>query len=161
VTVTLVQSHMASMGGNDGFEVHERFDPLSPVERSHRMSLIHGKDSGIEMTLRKRLFSLGYRYRLHYKKIIGRPDMAFPSRKKVIFVNGCFWHGHTCDIYRFPKTNIPFWRDKIDKNVARDSIVRGTIAMLGWKYYDVWECQFREIETLIKSVVQFLEEHDE
>ena len=96
-----------------------------------------------EMMLRRGLHARGYRYRLHDRRLPGRPDMVFPGRRAVILAHGCFWHGHDCHLFRWPGTRAEFWRDKIGGNIARDTRVRDQLLALGWRVADVWECTLR------------------
>src|SRR5262245_30962610 len=97
-------------------------DPLSPEMRSAFMARIRGVDTQPELVVRRLLHGMGYRYRLHYSKLPGRPDLAFPSRRKVIFVHGCFWHSHEqCEFARVPKTRPDYWLAKFERNKARDA----------------------------------------
>jgi len=117
-------------------------DFLTPAQRSERMSRIRGKDSQPELALRRVLHRLGLRYRLHATNLPGKPDLVFPRYKAVVFVHGCFWHRHRgCKIATTPKSNTPFWVEKFDKNVARDSRVTTTLEKLGWRVFVVWECE--------------------
>lgn len=120
----------------------EMIDFLTPAQRSERMSRIRGKDSQPELALRRVLHRLGLRYRLHAKELPGKPDLVFPRHKAVVFVHGCFWHRHEgCNIATTPKSNTPFWVEKFEKNVARDSRVAATLRDLGWRVFVVWECE--------------------
>ena len=96
-----------------------------------------------EMIIRRGLHALGWRYRLHAKSLPGRPDLVFSDHRAVIFVQGCFWHGHACALFRWPATRAEFWRAKISGNIARDLRVRGELLDLGWRVLDVWECSHR------------------
>jgi len=108
------------------------------------MRAVRSKDTRPELIVRRWLHSQGYRYRLHRKDLPGTPDIVFPARKKVIFVHGCFWHGHDCARGdRQPKTNSEYWSRKIERNVARDLEHREALAGLGWKVLTVWECHTR------------------
>ncbi len=107
------------------------------------MRLIGPKNTKPELTVRKLVFSLGYRYRLHKRELPGTPDLVFPSRKKVVFVHGCFWHQHGCGKYSEPKSRQMFWSKKLTDNVLRDMEVRATLNQLGWKVLVVWECEAR------------------
>lgn len=104
------------------------------------MAAIRGKDTTPEMTLRKALFAVGYRYRIHVKHLPGSPDIVLPRYNSVIFVHGCFWHGHDCKIAKTPKSNIKFWKEKIERNKTRDSRVIEELMEMGWKVIIVWEC---------------------
>jgi DNA mismatch endonuclease (patch repair protein) len=141
----------------DDVESLKSSDSLTPSERSKRMSLIKNKDSKIEKTIRSFLFSLGYRYRIHYKELPGHPDIVFTSKKKVIFINGCFWHGHDCGKYKFPQSNTNFWKDKIKKNTERDEHNHQRIEEMGWKIMDIWECQISKNSNIFHNICVFLE----
>src|SRR5712671_7462406 len=118
-------------------------DHLSPEKRSQLMSRIHGRDTKPELLVRRLVHGLGYRYRLHDKRLPGCPDLVFRSRRKVIFVHGCFWHQHNCGRGTRPKQNKKFWKEKLDRNRARDKDVLRSLKRLGWKAMFVWECQTR------------------
>lgn len=121
-------------------------DVMTPEQRSHCMAAIKGKDTKPEMIVRKYLFSRGLRYRVQVRKLPGNPDIVLPKYKTVIFVNGCFWHGHEgCRYFRLPKSNVEFWEEKIKRNVARDFRNEAELKALGWRVIRVWEC---EIKTL-------------
>lgn len=117
-------------------------DFLSPKERSLRMSRIRGKDTEPELALRRELHRLGFRYRLHGANLPGKPDLVLRKYKAVIFVHGCFWHRHDgCKIASTPKSNIEFWVQKFDKNVARDKRVCLLLKSEGWRVFIIWECE--------------------
>jgi DNA mismatch endonuclease (patch repair protein) len=121
------------------------------------MSRIRGKNTNPEMTIRRLIHSLGYRYRLHYKKLPGKPDLAFPSRKKVIFVHGCFWHGHEgCTKGKLPKSNLGFWEPKIAKNKKRDEEKHGEIQVLGWQVLTIWQCELKDLKKIENKITEFL-----
>ncbi|NGF77234.1 DNA mismatch endonuclease Vsr [Fluviicola sp. SGL-29] len=120
-------------------------DKVSKERRSEIMSSVRGKDTKPELIVRQFLFSEGFRYRLHDKKLPGKPDIKLTKYKTVIFINGCFWHGHTnCKIYVMPKTNKKFWQEKIDKNVARDEKNIAELKSLGWNVILLWECELKK-----------------
>lgn len=120
-------------------------DIWSKKKRSEVMSKIRSKDTKPELMLRKFLFSKGLRYRVNYKSLPGTPDIAFPKYKTVIFVNGCFWHGHTgCKVAHIPKSNTIFWKNKIERNKNRDKENMLKISRLGWNAIEVWECEIKE-----------------
>lgn len=120
-------------------------DKVSKERRSEIMSLVRGKDTKPELIVRQFLFSKGFRYRLHDNKLQGKPDIKLSKYKTVIFINGCFWHGHTdCKIYVMPKTNKKFWQDKIDKNITRDKKNIEELKNLGWNVIILWECQLKK-----------------
>src|SRR3972149_3552562 len=119
-------------------------DIFSKRKRSDIMSNIGPKNTTQELIIRKLVFSMGYRYRLHGKALPGKPDMVFSKFKKVIFVNGCFWHGHkNCKRSKLPSTNRSFWKEKINKNVIRDKHNYALLRKLGWKYLIIWQCQIK------------------
>lgn len=114
------------------------------------MGRIRGKDTKPEMLVRKKLHAAGFRFRLHRKDLPGRPDITLPRHKTVIFVHGCFWHGHEgCKANRIPKTNEAFWREKIDRNRQRDARNKADLIALGWKVVEVWECEVRSVELAV------------
>lgn len=132
-------------------------DVFTAEKRSAIMSRIKGENTKPEILVRKVIHSLGYRFRLHSKKLLGKPDIVFPRHRKIIFVNGCFWHGHTgCSRSALPSTNKEFWRDKIVRNKARDISVRRKLNREGWKLLVVWQCQTRNLESLSKRLATFL-----
>lgn len=134
-------------------------DVLSKSQRKYCMSKIQSEDTTPEKILRKILWKHGYRYRLHYKKLPGKPDIVFVGRKKVIFVNGCFWHHHSCKYFVWPKTHVNFWKNKIDKNVDRDAANISNLKNMGWDVLVIWECELKnDIQNVfLKKVVPFLE----
>ena len=117
---------------------------MTPEQRSRCMAAIRGKDTKPEMIVRKYLFSRGLRFRVQVKKLPGNPDIVLPKYKTVIFVNGCFWHGHEgCKYFRLPKSNVEFWKEKIERNIERDRESMQALLDLGWKVIRVWECELR------------------
>ena len=145
-------THLAE-GDND----MPRYDPLTPAERSERMSLIRNADTEPEMIVRRLVHGMGYRYRLHARDLPGNPDLVFRPRKKVIFVHGCFWHQHGCRQYRQPRTKRSFWHPKLAKNKTRDAEVRQLLRKLGWGVMVVWECQVRKERVLRSRIKRFLD----
>jgi len=107
------------------------------------MSRIRGSNTKLEVLVRKGLHARGLRYRLGGAKLPGRPDIVLPKYRTVVFVHGCFWHGHDCPLYRLPKTRPEFWADKIGKNRARDQRVTSELEAMGWRVLTVWECSLR------------------
>jgi DNA mismatch endonuclease (patch repair protein) len=118
-------------------------DRLSPEGRSALMGRIHSKDTLPEMVVRRMLHAMGYRYVLHDRRLPGSPDIVFPSRKKIVFVHGCFWHGHHCGRGFRPTHNAQFWSAKIDGNRARDRKNARRLRAEGWSVLTVWECATR------------------
>ncbi len=118
-------------------------DVHSKETRSYNMSRIRGKDTKPEELVRKYLFSQGFRYRKNDSRLPGRPDIVLSKYRTVVFVNGCFWHRHDCRYFVWPKNNADFWKEKIDRNVARDRMVINTLKELGWKIIIIWECELK------------------
>ncbi|RJE78531.1 very short patch repair endonuclease [Paracoccus sp. JM45] len=116
-------------------------DIVSPEKRSAMMSGIRGKDTKPEIIVRRLLHRLGYRFRLHRKDLPGKPDIVLPKWRTVIFVNGCYWHGHgDCHLFRPPKTRTEFWTNKIESNRARDQRNHAALKDAGWRVLVIWEC---------------------
>lgn len=133
-------------------------DTLSVEERSERMARIRGKNTRPELFVRKLVFALGYRYRLHVRDLPGQPDLVFASRRKVILVHGCFWHFHSpCSIARLPKSNLDFWGPKLEGNKARDKRNRLALRKAGWKVLTIWECQLKDTRRLEARIRRFLD----
>ena len=131
--------------------------PITDPERSRIMRTVKAKDTGPEMVVRRMLHKLGNRYRLRRTDLPGKPDLVFPSRKAVIFVHGCFWHGHDCKRgARTPKTNTKYWTDKIHRNVARDVQAIKELEALGWRVLVVWECGLGDLKLLKSRMLRFL-----
>jgi DNA mismatch endonuclease (patch repair protein) len=121
------------------------------------MSRVKGWDTTTELTVRRCLHKLGYRFRLHLNDLPGKPDIVLPKHKAVIFVHGCFWHGHPgCPKASRPKTNDNFWNKKIDQNIQRDKQVKELLESMGWKILLLWQCQIKDTVFLEKSLVDFL-----
>jgi DNA mismatch endonuclease, patch repair protein len=118
-------------------------DVLTPEQRRLNMSRIRGKDTKPELVLRKALHSAGLRYRLQLGTVPGRPDLSLPKHKTLIFVHGCFWHGHNCPLFKAPRTNSDFWRQKIATNRLRDVRVQAELVSSGWRVLTVWECAIK------------------
>jgi DNA mismatch endonuclease (patch repair protein) len=117
-------------------------DVVSPDVRSRMMSGIRGKNTKPEIILRKGLHKAGFRFRIHVA-LPGRPDMIFPKWSAVLFVHGCFWHGHGCHLFKWPQSREDFWRSKISGNIARDKINVGKLIAAGWRVGIVWECTLK------------------
>ena len=119
-------------------------DRVTPALRSAMMAAIKGKNTKPEKFVRSRLFASGYRFRLHRRDLPGSPDIVLPRYRTVVFVHGCFWHGHDCPHGRRPKSNVKFWNAKIDRNKARDIAVIVALESLGWRVETVWECRVEQ-----------------
>jgi DNA mismatch endonuclease, patch repair protein len=127
------------------------------ANRSRIMRAVKGKNTSPELTVRRLAHRLGYRYRLHGKELPGKPDLVFPSRRKVIFVHGCFWHGHECARgARVPKENRDYWQTKIFRNRERDARNVKALTEAGWDVAVFWECELREELALEKRLTDFL-----
>lgn len=120
-----------------------RGDVLTPEQRRLVMSRITGKDTKPEMLIRRGLHGRGLRYRLHKEGMPGKPDMVFPRYRVAVFVNGCFWHGHGCSLFKWPKTRAAFWKSKINRNMERDQRVLAALKADGWRVLVVWECALK------------------
>ncbi|MGO9622442.1 MAG: very short patch repair endonuclease [Desulfobaccales bacterium] len=133
-------------------------DKLSRERRSANMRAVQGKNTAPEMFVRRMVHGMGYRYRLHGRDLPGSPDLVFRSRRKAIFVHGCFWHQHKgCPRANAPKSNIDFWRTKLDRNAARDAEQKAALQVQGWRVLVIWECQTKD-ETALKNLLKsFLE----
>jgi DNA mismatch endonuclease, patch repair protein len=122
------------------------------------MARVRSKNTRPELFVRKLVFALGYRYRLHVGNLPGRPDLVFRKRRKVIFVHGCFWHRHNaCALARLPKSRIEFWLPKLEGNKRRDRRNKRALAKEGWKVLTIWECQLRNTAKLQKILGRFLD----
>lgn len=132
-------------------------DTRTPEQRRRIMKSVRTKNTGPELAIRKALFAAGYRYRLHRKDLSGSPDIVFPSRKKAIFVHGCFWHGHDCDKGRPSKSRTEYWGPKIETNRLRDERNLAALAERGWKTLVVWQCELREFPSLFQRIIRFVE----
>lgn len=134
-------------------------DVHDPETRSYNMSRIKGKDTKPEMLVRKYLFAHGFRYRLNVKTLPGKPDIVLPKYKTVIFVNGCFWHGHKgCRYFTLPKTNTEWWLNKIKDTQKRDKEKEIELNVAGWRVITIWECELkpRKREATLKDLVEQL-----
>ncbi len=135
-------------------------DVHSKETRSYNMSRIKGKDTKPEMLVRRFLHANGYRYRLHVKELPGKPDIVLPKYKTVIFIHGCFWHGHEgCKYYVVPKTRTEWWLNKINGNIANDAKAIGALHKAGWKIITLWECQLKPayVDNTFQSLLKRLQ----
>ena len=140
-------------------------DVLSEKQRQYNMSRIRGYNTKPEMLIRQGLHARGFRFRLHVRELPGRPDLVFRRYGVAVFVNGCFWHGHDCDRFRWPKTRERFWRDKIQKNRKRDATSVAALRRQGWRVLTVWECALRgpgqlDLDDLLTACATFLRDSD-
>lgn len=134
-------------------------DVHTKKQRSYNMSRIKGKDTKPEMLVRKFLHANGFRYKLHDKKMPGKPDIVLTKYKTVIFVHGCFWHGHEgCKYFKIPQTRTEWWTDKINTNKANDAKAIKVLKKDGWKIITVWECKLKpaKIEKILQKILSSL-----
>ena len=135
-------------------------DVLTPAQRSRCMSRIRSKNTRPEKKIRQELHALGFRYRLHSRKLPGTPDLVFPKAKVAIFVHGCFWHMHNCPLGRVvPQNNANFWATKREGNINRDKRNMSSLRRLGWKTVTVWECKCRRQQSFkrqIRKIMSYL-----
>lgn len=135
-------------------DVHDK------ATRSYNMSRIKGKDTKPEMLVRKFLHANGYRYRLHTKDLPGKPDIVLPKYHTVIFINGCFWHGHHgCKYFTIPKTKTEWWTNKINTNIANDKKANEALSKDGWKIITIWTCELKpnKLENTLISILKQLQ----
>lgn len=140
-------------------------DTLTPEQRSQNMAKIHSKDTKPEVFLRSALFKAGFRFRKNDRRFVGTPDILLPHYKAAIFINGCFWHGHkNCKLFRLPKTNTEYWKNKIEKNQIRDKKIVKTYLESGYRIAIVWECSITgknrktKLHKVTEAISEWLEE---
>ncbi|MEP5764946.1 MAG: very short patch repair endonuclease [Halieaceae bacterium] len=131
------------------------------MSRSRQMSRIRSKNTRPEILVRKLLHQAGFRFRIHYTKLPGKPDIVLPKYRAVIRVNGCFWHGHDCHIFHWPKTRREFWERKINANVVRDKSYKLVYSKAGWKTLTIWECAVQgktklPLQSLMKNIENWI-----
>ncbi|MBU0680140.1 MAG: DNA mismatch endonuclease Vsr [Proteobacteria bacterium] len=132
-------------------------DKVTPEVRSKIMRKVHSKDTTPEKIVRSLAHRLGYRFRLHQKELPGKPDLTFPRMKKVVFVHGCFWHGHSCKAgQNRPKSNTEYWEKKLTRTQTRDSNNLKDLRGLEWQTIIIWECETKNIKLLTEKIKQFL-----
>ncbi|MEP7336821.1 MAG: very short patch repair endonuclease [Acidobacteriota bacterium] len=132
-------------------------DTFSKEKRSEIMRAVKSEDSQAELIVRRMLHRAGFRYRLHVAALPGKPDVVFPSRRKVIFIHGCFWHLHkNCPAARHPSSNVEYWEAKLKRNVERDRKNRKKLKALGWTTLVVWECKLKNPDAVFSALIRFL-----
>ncbi|WP_281978878.1 very short patch repair endonuclease [Pseudorhizobium flavum] len=131
-------------------------DTRTPEQRRHIMQSVKQKNTGPEVAVRKALHALGYRFRLHAHSLPGRPDIVFPARRKVIFVHGCFWHGHDCRKGHLPKSRLEYWKPKIETNKVRDERNVNELKKAGWESLVLWQCEVARLDETVDHVTHFL-----
>lgn len=134
-------------------------DTVSSLRRSEIMARVRSRDTRPELVVRKLAYGLGYRYRLHARELPGRPDLVFRPRRKVVFVHGCFWHGHPgCSLARVPKSRTAFWEAKFETNKARDARVGKALRAIGYSVLTIWECEVADHAKVERKLKRFLDE---
>ena len=129
----------------------------TPELRSRIMRAVKGANTAPELAVRSMVHRMGYRFRLHRRDLPGKPDLVFPRRKKVVFVHGCFWHGHDCARgARMPKANADYWRAKIARNRSRDAVHLKALETVGWRAAVVWECELKKLTRVANRLARFL-----
>lgn len=141
-------------------------DNITVLRRSENMRRIRSKNTMPEIMVRKGLHARGYRYKLHVNDLPGKPDLVFPKYSAVIFINGCFWHGHNCHLFRLPKSNVDFWENKISRNKELDEQHLNQLAAMGWRVGIVWECSLKGktkivFESLLDAIESWLKQSDD
>lgn len=132
-------------------------DSLTPLQRSAHMARIKRADTKPELVVRRLLHAVGYRFRLQWKAAPGRPDVAFPGRRRIIYIHGCFWHQHEgCRLSHVPNTRRAFWQEKFDRNRARDARQLEKAEAEGWEALVIWECETRDARLLLERMQAFL-----
>jgi len=126
------------------------------MDRSENMRRIRSKDMRPELAVRSLVHRMGYRFRLHRKDLPGKPDMVFASRRKVIFVHGCYWHAHGCKKAHTPKSNLSYWTPKLARNMERDEKNLKSLTTIGWKTFVIWECETADARALSARIREFL-----
>ncbi|MEE1655690.1 very short patch repair endonuclease [Microvirga sp. CF3062] len=133
-------------------------DTRSPEQRRRIMQAVKSKDTVPEIRVRRLLHAMGYRFRLYRKDLPGRPDIVLPSRRKAIFVHGCFWHAHGCPKGRPPKSRADYWLPKLEQNAARDRTKIEQLESLGWNVLVVWQCETKDADALAVRLQAFVDE---
>ncbi len=137
-------------------------DHVTPKKRSEMMSRVKRTGSTAELTVRQLIWGMGLRYRLNVKSLPGSPDLVFSKKRKVIFVHGCFWHGHAdCNKGRLPKSNYEYWAEKISKNKERDLKVESQLKDNGWDVLTIWQCELRDTPSLKNRIDFFFKKFDQ
>ncbi|TPL56898.1 DNA mismatch endonuclease Vsr [Mesorhizobium sp. B2-4-4] len=140
---------------------HRAAPSEAATHRSWNMSQVGQKDTAPELLVRRIVHHMGYRYRLHAKDLPGKPDLVFRKRKKIIFVHGCFWHGHSeqsCKRGKPPKSRLEYWEPKLARNVERDKRNQAALGSLGWKTMVVWQCELRDRDLVSAKLKSFLDD---
>jgi DNA mismatch endonuclease, patch repair protein len=148
---------MATVEPRRRYTIEGKVDRLSKSQRSEHMARIRSKNTSPELFVRRVLFRLGYRFRLHRNDLPGTPDIVFPSRKKAVFIHGCFWHAHGgCHLAKTPKTRPEYWRAKFSRNATRDRLSKRKLRSMGWSTLTIWECQLVQEEHILRRLTRYL-----
>lgn len=131
-------------------------DHITKEQRSRNMARVKNKNTTPELKVRKLLHKFGFRFRLHRKDLPGNPDIVLPRHHKIIFVHGCFWHGHDCPRGKRPATREEFWDRKLDANIERDKFNQNALEELGWNIMVLWECEIKDTKELTKKLLDFM-----
>ncbi len=131
-------------------------DRITKEQRSRNMARVKNKNTAPELKVRKILHRLGFRFRLHRSDLPGNPDIVLPRHHKIIFVHGCFWHGHSCPRGKRPSTKQDFWNHKLDSNIKRDKTNQKKLKELGWKVLVLWECAVKDTQKLEEKILDFM-----
>jgi DNA mismatch endonuclease (patch repair protein) len=132
-------------------------DHLTPNERSRLMARVHASNTTPELAVRSMVHHMGFRFRLNVPQLPGRPDLVFPSLRKIVFIHGCFWHGHTCRAgQNRPASNKDYWTAKLERNMSRDRLNVRRLRQAGWSVMTIWECQLRDAERIRAKLLRFL-----
>lgn len=136
-------------------------DVVDAKTRSRMMSGIKGKNTKPELVIRRKLHARGFRFQLHRRNLPGSPDIVLPKYRAAILINGCFWHGHDCRLFKWPKTRPDFWREKITGNILRDRRKKAELRRLGWRICVLWECEIKaaneeQLTTIVDRIVEWL-----
>ena len=135
-------------------------DIMSQSDRSKHMSKVKTRNTNIEVKVRKWLFAHGFRYRINVKVLPGKPDIVLHKYKCVIFINGCFWHGHNCKDGHLPKSNVEFWEKKINENRLRDKRVNQSLFEQGWHVITIWKCQLKDFDNFMEQILKLITGYD-
>jgi DNA mismatch endonuclease, patch repair protein len=155
-----MQSQQSRKNSRSDFSKSRSAQKRRRVEISERMRRIRKKDTKPELLVRRLVHRLGYRFRPHRHDLPGTPDIAFPSRSKVIFVNGCFWHQHECKLgSKQPRSNREYWLPKLSRNHDRDLAAQRALTIMGWKTLVIWECETRNESAMERRITMFLGDH--
>ncbi|WP_424814531.1 very short patch repair endonuclease [Roseococcus sp. YIM B11640] len=132
-------------------------DTRTPEQRRRIMQSVKTKNTGPELVVRRALFAAGYRYRIHRRDLPGSPDIVFPSRRKAIFVHGCFWHGHNCKKGRPSKSKIEYWGPKIENNRQRDEKNYKSLLTMGWDVKVIWQCEIENNKNILAEILDYVD----